>query len=412
MKKFSLKLNPAADRTAPYGAAQAVVLDEGAMQAAFSEISAWPGYAPTPLVELPGLAAAMEVDKVFYKDEGGRFGLGSFKPLGGAYAVYRTVAGAVAKATQTYPSSESLLSGVHRGVTAKITVCAATDGNHGRSVAWGARMFGCRCVIYVNEAVTEGREKAIAAYGAQVIRNPGSYDDAVRAVAARADAEGWHLIPDTSEGSTMIEAPKDVMTGYALMAEEAIGQVADKRPPTHMFLQTGVGGMAAATCARFWQVFAQRRPVTVIVEPRQCACWYESLAEGHPVTVTGDIDSIMAGLSCGEVSYLAWPILRTGVDAMMRIDDSAVPEVMRMLAEAPYGDRPIVGGESGVAGLAGFLAAAGDKQTRRLLGLDARSRIILFGSEGDTDSETYARYVGRTGMDVRQSASVFEESSR
>lgn len=407
MKSFSLALNPGADHDALYGAEQAAVLDADAMAAAFEEIRAWPGYAPTPLVSLPGLAAAAGVAVLYYKDEGGRFGLGSFKPLGGAYAVYRVLARAVETATGNRPSSAALLAGAHRDVGAGITVCAATDGNHGRSVAWGARMFGCRCVIYITEAVTEARERAIAAFGAEVIRNPGSYDDAVRAVAARAGAEGWHVIPDTSDGS-VFEAPRDVMTGYTLMAEEAIGQLPGGAPPTHMFLQAGVGGMAAAVCARFWQVYGSARPVTVTVEPRQCACWLESLTAGHPVTVAGEIDSVMTGLACGEVSLLAWPILRTGADAVMSVEDSAAPEAMRVLANAPYGDRPVVGGESGVAGLAGFLAAAGDAEARRLLGLDAASRVILFGTEGDTDPEAYTRYVGRTGADVRQRAAASE----
>ena len=407
MKRFSLVLNPAADHDAPYGADQAAVLNADAMAAAFAEIRGWPGYAPTPLVPLPGLAAATGVAAVHYKDEGLRFGLGSFKPLGGAYAVYRALAGTLERLTGEWPSSASLLAGTHRDAVAGVTVCAATDGNHGRSVAWGARMFGCRCVIYISEAVTEARERAIAAYGARVVRNPGSYDDAVRAVAARAASEGWHVIPDTSDG-VIVDAPRDVMTGYTLMAEEAIGQLPAGVLPTHMFLQAGVGGMAAAVCARFWQRYGSERPVTVTVEPRQCACWLESIKAGRPVTVAGEIDSVMAGLSCGEVSRLAWPILRSGADAVLSVEDSAAPEAMRLLAEAPHGDRPVVGGESGVAGLAGFLAVAGDGEARCLLGLDATSRVLLFGTEGDTDPEAYARYVGRTGAAVRQLAAGFK----
>jgi diaminopropionate ammonia-lyase len=407
MNRFCLSLNPAADHAAAYGPPQSSVLDADAMITAFREISSWPGYAATPLVPLPGLAAATGVRELLYKDEGGRFGLGSFKPLGGAYAVYRTIAAAVAATAQSYPSGAELLSGAYSEIAKSITVCAATDGNHGRSVAWGARMFGCRCVIYIGEAVTKAREQAIAAFGAEVIRNPGSYDDAVRAVASKAAQEGWHVVPDTSDGS-IIEAPRDVMTGYALMANEVIEQLPFGRTPTHMFLQAGVGGMAAAVCARFWQVFAEQRPITVTVEPHQCACWFESLTAGHPVTVTGDIDSVMAGLSCGEVSRLAWPVLRTGVDAVMSVKDSVAPEAMRLLADATYGDRPVVGGESGVAGLAGFLAVAGNEEARRLIGLDKDGRVIVFGTEGDTDAENYLRLVGRPGEEVRQAAAAFQ----
>ncbi len=407
MNRFSLDTNPGAEHSTAYGGEQSKVLDEKSMHAAFAEITSWPGYLPTPLHAMLGLAAETGVGAVYYKDESERFGLGSFKPIGGAYAVYRAIARAVAETGAPLPTSEDLLRGAHREETAKITVCAASDGNHGRAVAWGAKTFGCRCVIYLNEAVTGGREQAIAAFGAQVVRNPGSYDDAVRAVAARAGREGWHLIPDTSDGSVISQPPLDVMHGYTLMAEEAIQQLPEGKPPTHMFLQAGVGGMAAATCARFWLLFGPRRPLTITVEPRQCACWFASLAARRPVTVKGEIDSVMAGLSCGEVSHLAWPILRTGADAMMRIDDEVVPAAMRLLAQAPYGDQPVVGGESGVAGLAGFLAAAGDRQAREKLGLNAESRVLLFGSEGDTDPLTYSGYVGQTGAEVRQSAINF-----
>ncbi|MCB1760740.1 MAG: diaminopropionate ammonia-lyase [Gammaproteobacteria bacterium] len=411
MNSFVLTCNPAADHTAPYGAEQSAVLAAEQMRAAAVEIRGWPGYRPTALVSLPGLAAALGIAALHYKDEGTRFGLGSFKPLGGAYAVFRAVAGKIAEWSGKAPSSRELLDGASRDLVRKITVCAATDGNHGRSVAWGARTFGCRCVIYITESVTPAREQAIAAYGAEVVRNPGSYDDAVRAVAARAGREGWLLIPDTSDGA-VVDAPRDVMAGYTLMAEEAIAQLPDAEPPTHLFLQAGVGGMAAAVCAKFWQTFASRRPFTICVEPRQCACWYHSLVAGHPLAVTGEIDSVMAGLACGEVSLLAWSILRTGADAAMTVEDPLALAAMRLLAKAPHGDRPLVGGESGVAGLAGLLAVAGDQQARASIGLDHGSRVLLFGTEGDTDAENYNRLVGRSGAEVRQSAAVFDGESR
>ena len=185
----------------------------------------------------------------------------------------------------------------HAEITSQVTVTAATDGNHGRSVAWGAQMFGCRCVIFINEAVTEAREQAIAAYGAEVRRNPGSYDDAVKAAFETAQHEGWHVIPDTCYGG-IVEAPRDVTQGYAVLAAEAIDQLPDGLPPTHLFLQAGVGGMAAAVCAQFWQAFGADRPKTILVEPQQAACWMASLANGEPTVVAGNTDSFMgrAGL--------------------------------------------------------------------------------------------------------------------
>ncbi len=395
---FALLLNPSAHAGAPYSAEQAEVLNPVALQRAKSVICEWPGYAVTPLIELPGVANATNVESIHYKDEAYRFGLKSFKPLGGAYAVACLLMREISKTIgKDNLSMADLLDGSLSSQCAGITVTAATDGNHGRSVAWGARMFGCRCVIFISEAVSEGREQAIAAYGAEIRRNPGSYDDAVRTVQRTADAEGWHVIPDTSDGK-VIEAPRNVMQGYEVMADETVEQLSGDMP-THIFLQAGVGGMAAAVCARFWQV-AVPKPVMVLVEPDNSACWFESLKAKHPVAVTGDLDSLMGGLSCGEVSQLAWKILRTGADATMKLPDEAAAAAMRVLAYGDCGDAPRVTGESGVAGLAGFLAVAADDDSRKKLGLKESSRILVFGTEGATDPQTYTAIVGRPPEEI------------
>jgi len=260
-------------------------------------------------------------------------------------------------------------------------------------------MFGCRCVIYINEAVTPAREQAIAAYGAEVRRHPGSFDDAVHHAFETARREGWHVIPDTSDGN-IVRAPQDVTQGYAVMAAEAIEQLPGGAPPTHVFLQTGVGGMAAAVCAEFWRAFGSDRPMTILVEPEQAACWFASLANGRPTAVTGNIDSFMSGLACGEISELAWEILQPGAHAAMVIADEAAEAAMRLLAEGHKGDPRLVGGESGVAGLAGLVTAALDADARRTLGLDTASRVIVLGSEGATDEEMYQRVVGRAWQEV------------
>lgn len=393
--RFSLAQNPQARRGAAYGPAQAAVLDEAGLARARAVITAWPGYAPTPLVSLPGIARALGLARIDYKDESPRFGLGSFKPLGGAYAVARVLMRRIAERTGgAEPAVADLLAGRYRAIAASVTVTAATDGNHGRSVAWGARMFGCRSVIFIHETVTAARARAIAALGAEVRRTPGTFDDAVRTAHKTAEAEGWVVVPDTSDGR-LVEVPRDVMQGYALMADEAIVQLGDAAPPSHVFLQAGVGGMAAASCARFWQAFGARRPVTVLVEPETAACWFASLDAGRPVKVEGALESIMAGLACGEVSRLAWPILAAGAHAAMTIADEAAADCMRLLAEGRFGDPPLVAGESAVAGLAGLIAAAGDADARARLGLDAESRVVLFGTEGATDPESYAAIVGR-----------------
>ena len=400
---FSIIGNPNAAIATPYGAEQAAVLSAEGLQRARREITTWPGYQLTPLVKMPGVARAAKVDSLYYKDESGRFGLGSFKPLGGAYAVFHVIEEEIRRTIGKEVTSIDLLDGKHRDVVAGVTICAATDGNHGRSVAWGSRMFGCRCVIYINEAVSEGRERAIASYGAEVRRAPGSFDDAVRMASKTSAIEGWHVVPDTAAGGNA-EASGNVMQGYALLADEVVSQLPADRPASHLFVQAGVGGLAAAVCGQFWQAYDETRPITVMVEPHNAACWFESLKAAEPVVVAGEMDTLMAGLACGEPSPLAWPILKTGAHAAMTIPDAAAAETMRLLAAGGNGDQPIVGGESGVAGLAGFLLASQDAEARALLGLDETSRVVVIGSEGDTDAEAYNTIVGRSGDVVRASA--------
>ena len=369
-----LIVNPNADPAAEYGPDLQAILDHAGLEAARREISTWPGYAPTPLVSLPGLAAEAGLGAVWYKDEGGRFGLGSFKALGGAYAVSRLIA--------------------RRG--ADITVCTATDGNHGRSVAWGARTFGCACVVYIHATVSEGRKEAIESYGAEVRRIRGNYDESVRIAAADAAANDWHVVSDTSwDGYGDI--PRDVMHGYGVMVAEVLDQLPAGETPSHVFVQGGVGGLAAAMLAMFWQRFGAEKPRFIVAEPENAACLYESAKAGKRVAVPGDLDTVMAGLAAGEVSHLAWEILRAGCEGFMTVSDGAALGLMRRLAD---GDPPIVAGESAVAGLAAALAA----RQADAFGLDGNSRVLVIGSEGATDAALYEDIVGRTAEQVRAGA--------
>jgi diaminopropionate ammonia-lyase len=282
-------------------------------------------------------------------------------------------------------------------------VTCATDGNHGRSVAWGANLFHCRCVIFIHATVSEGRAAAIAAYGAEIVRVPGGYDDSVHHAAAIAAEKGWTVISDTAyAGYSAI--PRQIMQGYGIVAEEIFAQLPKNTPPTHVFFQAGVGGMAAALCARFWQHFAAARPRVVIVEPDRAACLYASARAGQPVVLTGDLDTVMAGLSCGEVSALAWPVLAAGAEDFMAIGDDLAIDTVRFLADGVGGDPPLVAGETGVAGLAGLRAAAADPELRKALALGPASRVLVIGSEGDTDPEIYRRIVGRDAAEVRAGA--------
>jgi diaminopropionate ammonia-lyase len=383
----------------PYGAQRAAVMSRERFDAALAEIASWPGYAATSLHRLDALAARLGVAALWYKDERSRFGLGSFKALGGAYAVANVLRGKVMAACGlANVTSQQLLSGAFAEIVRGATVTCATDGNHGRSVAWGAQLFGCRCVIFVHEHVSQGRREAIARYGAEVREVKGNYDDAVRHAAATAQASGWTVVSDTSYPGYR-DIPLDVMHGYGVMAAEVADQL-DGRPPTHVFVQAGVGALAAAVCASFWLRWAERRPRFVVVEPLHADCVYRSLAAGRPVVVEGSLDTVMAGLACGEVSELAWEILRGGASAAVRLDDAYALEAMKVLAAPAAGDPPIVAGETGGAGLGALLAARDYPEMRATLALDADSRVLLLGSEGDTDPAIYRRVVGRSAQEV------------
>ncbi len=383
-----------------YGRTRREILNADAFRAARREIASWPGYRATPLVALGGLARAAGLGEIRYKDEGDRFGLGSFKALGGAYAVYRLLAREIERRRGESADVAALLDGRYKDIAARITVTCATDGNHGRSVAWGAQMFGCRCVIYIHATVSEGRKAAIARYGAEVVRTPGNYDDAVRRAAEDATRNGWFVVSDTSYEGYM-DVPRDVMQGYTIMVDEALAQLPRDRLPTHVFVQGGVGGLAAAVCGHLWETCGRDRPRFVVVEPEKADCLYQSAVNGRPTAVHGELDTIMAGLACGEVSLLAWQILEAGADDFMTVSDAAAADAMRLLAAPVGGDRPVVAGESAVAGLAGLLIAAAHEDQRTALGLGPDSRILLIGSEGDTDPALYERIVGRPAARVR-----------
>jgi len=400
-RPFALVMNAAAKRDAPWTARQDEILSDRAFALARETISAWPGYAPTPLVALPGLAREAGVASLHYKDEGGRFGLGSFKALGGAYAVARLLCREVSARTGRQVGIDDILAGRVREEVAAITVCCATDGNHGRSVAWGAQTFGCRCVIFIHATVSDGRKRAIEAYGAEVRRCEGNYDDSVRIAQDTATREGWFVVSDTSYPGYM-EIPKDVMQGYELMAAEAFEQLGDR--PTHIFLQTGVGGMAAAVAAQAKRRWGDARPVIVLADPDRSACWVDSYRAGAPTPVEGDLDTLMAGLACGEVSSLAWEVLKDHGDAAMALPDDAAVEMMKRLAEPVAGDPPVVAGESAVAGLAGLFAAMADEDARAALSLGPEARVLVFGTEGDTDPALYAQLVGADAAIVRARA--------
>ena len=370
---------------------------------ALKQIQNWPNYKNTPLVELNELAQDLTIKSISYKDEAGRFGLGSFKALGGAYAVSRLLVKAIQeKLGNIDVSAVDLTDKKYSDITKAITVTCATDGNHGRSVAWGAQRFGCQCVIYIHATVSEGRKKAIEKYGAQVVRIDGNYDDAVYQAAVDAEKLGRFVVSDTSYEGYM-EVPKDVMQGYAVMADEALLQFMSvhSASPTHVFLQGGVGGLAAAVVAHLWEKLGKNHPKFIVVEPDKAACLFESAVAGQPVAIKGELDTVMAGLACGEISLLAWEVLKPAVSDFIQIDDESALNIVRLLAKGDSeGHNKIIAGESAVAGLAAVLASANSVELREKLALDQNSRVLIFGSEGATDPELYAQIVGQSAEEV------------
>lgn len=359
--------------------------------AARAEITSWDGYAPTPLYHLRDLAAAVGMGEIHYKDEGPRFGLGSFKALGGAYAGLRVL--------QREVGGDATLAGIRAGDHAQavgaITLASATDGNHGRSLAWGAQRFGAPCQIYIHRDVSETRAQAMRDLGAVVSRIDGDYDASVDQLRRDADARGWHVVSDTSwQGYT--RPPIDVMAGYGVMASEIIQSLT--RPPTHVFLQGGVGGLAAAVAALFAQHWQDQAPRVVVVEPELAACLFASAKAGALRDISIKDETLMAGLSCGEPSGLAWEILREQASDFITIPERLVAPTMQVLGR-PLGDDPaIIAGESAIAGLAAAVAAALGP-LRETLGLTSSSRLLLICSEGATDIGIYQQLMGVSALD-------------
>ncbi|HSZ53714.1 MAG TPA: diaminopropionate ammonia-lyase [Caulobacteraceae bacterium] len=348
-------------------------------------------HAPTPLVALPGLAKQLGVGAIHIKDEGKRLGLRSFKALGGAYAVIRLAVEAAAQALGRPVDIGEWRASEVAEVAARMTFACATDGNHGRSVAQGAQSVGAQCVIFVHAGVSQARCEAIARFGARIVRVEGDYDDSVAQAARAAEANGWIVVSDTSwPGYERI--PRLVMQGYAALLREALAQI--PAPPTHVFIQAGVGGIAATVAAHFALVFGEARPFVTVVEPSLAACVFESARAGRPVKIARSRPTVMAMLECHEPSLLAWRILARTADAFMTVDDEDAVAVMKRLAFPLEGDPAIVAGESGGVGLAGLIKAANDPALREAIALGPDARVFLINTEGATDPALYETLVG------------------
>ena len=348
-------------------------------------LSRWPDYRPTPLLTLAPLAARLGLRCIYYKDESLRFGLGSFKAMGAAYATGREIARVLGQPHLV--DCEEIRAAVKESQR-QIVVACATDGNHGRAVAWAASRLGVRCEVFVHEAVSAARVRAIAEFGATVRVTAGNYDDAVRAVAAEAASRGWRIVSDTAYAGYE-QVPADVMRGYAALAEETQRQLPAEPKPTHVFAQAGVGGFAAAFFAGICAHVSDPPPVTVCVEPLAAACLLASARAGERTIIDGALETTMASLACGEPSTLAWSHLSRGRREFLAIADEASAATVRLLAEPALCGHQLIAGDSGAAGLAGLLCALARQDVRDALRLDADSVVLTVGTEGAMNAESY-----------------------
>jgi diaminopropionate ammonia-lyase len=400
--------NPRATR-APYPAELRAIMSIERAEESRRWLKDWSGIAreATPLRDLPGLAQKAGVARFSVKDESARSTLGSFKALGAPIALVRQI-------LRLYPDLEpaAILTGRYADLLKSYTVISATDGNHGKGLAAAARNAGCRCVIVLHANVSVEREEAIAAFGAEIRRITGNYDESVEEAARLSAAHGWQVISDTSyEGYEDI--PRDVMQGYGTIAAEIVEQTGAKPgeagPFTHVFLQGGVGGMAAGLASYLWEYQGAQRPHFIMVEPEQADCLLQSAIQGRPAKATGSVDSVMAGLACGETSPLAWKFLETSVDHFMTITDQQAVDAMCALAAGSATDVPVVAGESGTAGLAALTLLRADASLSAQVGLDAQSRVLIISTEGATAPQTYGELVGESAESVQQRQAAFSK---
>lgn len=391
-QSFLLNTMPAFGETLT--AADRVVVGKDVPAIVRPYLALWGKVAPTPLISLPGVAARTGAQSVLLKNEALRLNQGSFKALGGAYAVMAMFRRRLETHLARPVAVAELLSPAARDFARTITVCCATDGNHGKSVAAGARLLGLRSVIFVHQGVSEARRTALGAD--EIIRVMGSYDDSVNLSARAAKERGWLLISDTSWPGYE-EIPGLVGQGYTIIVDEALEQLAalGTEPPTHVFLQAGVGGFAASIAGHLSERLGQGKVKAIVVEPDRAACVFASAKAGQHISIPHGEPTVMAMLECDTPSLVAWRILEKTASAFMTVGEDDAKAAMRVLAFPQRSEPPIVAGESGAAGLAGLLTIAEDKEACARLGLGPQSRILVISTETATDPLSYEAIVGR-----------------
>ena len=336
---------------------------------AYLSISNWKGYSPTPLIKLDKLSKELGLNKIFYKDESKRFDLKSFKALGGAYAVEKVSKG-----------------------NKDIVVATATAGNHGRSVAWGAKRLGLKCKIFISEFVSDARGQAMADLGADVVKVNGNYEKSLIECIKQSTDNNWQIVQDVAWQNYMI-VPKYTMAGYTVMMREINDQI-NQNKISHIILQAGVGGMAAAMIAGIAR-YLENIPVTIVVEPDSAACVLESIRSGKIEKIDIKRESLMGGMSCGEVSLVPWEILKNSVKYCISLPDDDIAKTMKLLGNASFSKEKITAGENSAPGVISLIASCEDERVKEKIGLDKNSNVMLIGCEGDTDQAMYQKLINQ-----------------
>lgn len=387
-------INKSSFRGHPLPGQEVVAFGHDAVKEVVDLVRKHPCYQATPVVNRPDLAKALGVGTVNIKDESDRFGLGSFKALGGAYAVVKIALAQIELDLGKKADISHLFDPNIRAKLRRIGVGCATDGNHGKSLAAGANLLGMNATVFVHEGVSAERIEAIAKFGANIVTVPGNYDDAVVFAQAECERHGWTVVSDIAlNGYESI--PRTVMQGYTVMVHELQEQLG--RWPTHVFLQAGVGGFAAAIAAAMTLTPEQRKPKFIIVEPSRAACLHASNEADSCIGVDSNDPTVMSMLECYTPSTIAWDILSRLADGYVTVDDSVAISAMKSLAFANDHHTPVVAGESGAAGAAGLMAVAKDPEMRDRLGLDVDSSVLLFNTEGPTAPDIYRKLMYVTG---------------
>ena len=344
-------------------------LSEKEIDDAYSSISKWEGYNPTPLISLNKLSKELNLNNIYYKDEGKRFDLKSFKALGGAYAVEKVTQG-----------------------NKDIVVATATAGNHGRSVAWGARRLGLECKIFISEFVSDARGQAMADLGADVIKVKGNYEKSLIECIKQSTENNWQIVQDVA-WKGYLQVPTYTMAGYTVMMKEIIDQITSEKI-SHIILQAGVGGMAGAMVAGIAR-YLDNIPVTLVVEPDSAACVLESIKTGKIEKIDIKRESLMGGMSCGEVSLVPWEILKNSVKHCISLPDDDIAKTMKLLGNSSFSDDPIIAGENSAPGVISLITSCVDHKIKEQLKLNHKSNVLVIGCEGDTDKEMYQKLINQ-----------------